>query len=320
MTTLFSSLRTQLKRIPRWLIYVVVFVFLASALASGWDKVKDYSWQFKPGYAVLALGVFVLYVLTVATLTTWVVRRMKITLPYRTGITMFLQATMTRYIPGGVWPFASVAARGAELKLPASMLVTALILKEMFVAWASAFAALPVIFIRFHDSPLHLDILAAIGLVASLVFAPLILRLAIKRLVQWRKLSADLAIAQLTSYGGFFLTLLAYLAAQVLYLVASLLFLMAVTDFTSTELIFGALAMNGAWLFGLLVLFAPQGIGAREAAMVYLLLPFVDAPVAIALSLGFRLMTTLADLVVFIPLLLGISRRKAVNIDSESFE
>lgn len=320
MTTLISTLRLQLKRIPRWLIYVVILVFLASALASGWDRVKDYAWQFKPAYAVLALILFVFYLVTVATVTTWLVRRLKIALPYRTGITMFLQATMTRYIPGGVWPFASVAARGAELNLPASMLVIALILKEMFVAWASAFAALPVIFIRFHDSPLHLDMLAGVGILASLVFAPLILRFAINRFAQWRKLSTDLAIAQLTSYGGFFLTLLAYVAAQVLYLVASLLFLMAVTDFTPTELIVGALAMNGAWLFGLLILFAPQGIGAREAAMVYLLLPFVDAPVAIALSLGFRLLTTLADLVIFAPLLLGLSRRKTPQVDSKAFE
>jgi len=149
---------------------------------------------------------------------------MELPLSYRTGIIMFLQSWVARYIPGGIWSFASVAMTGQELGLPSSMLVVALILKELFSVWASAWFALPVIFFRFHDSPLRLDLLAAVGLVASLVLAPFLLRRAINWIIRWRKLSLELAIDRITSFSGIFLTLLAFAAVQMLYLLAAFSF------------------------------------------------------------------------------------------------
>ncbi len=74
-----------------------------------------------------------------------------------------------------------------------------------------------------------------------------------------------------------------------------------------------------AWLVGFVVVFAPAGAGAREAALVFLLGAIATAPQAVAFALASRVLMTLADAVaVAVGLTLGRRSRPPTDRTAET--
>jgi hypothetical protein len=79
-------------------------------------------------------------------------------------------------------------------------------------------------------------------------------------------------------------------------------------------------AFAAAWVAGLLVLPVPAGLGVREAALVYLLVPELGQEGAIAFALITRLLHVLSDAMVALSLL-GFARWRArQGVGSEEYE
>lgn len=97
-----------------FLLLATVFLLLAfrgqwSALDDAWAT-TDGGWRFRVGWLLAALALGVSNLLGMATLWTWLARKLGQGVTYREGTVAWLGANLGRYIPGKVWQLAGLAA------------------------------------------------------------------------------------------------------------------------------------------------------------------------------------------------------------------
>jgi glycosyltransferase 2 family protein len=191
----------------------------------------------------------------------------------RTGVAQWCRTQVLRYLPGGIWaPVSRVAVVGGSALDRVSTVAA-----ENVIALCAALAV------------------GAVALAASgrWVWTPLALAAAapmvLAHVVKSRTRVNPLRVRRATA---------GYLVAFAAYVVAAVLAQAAVSGWQDAFLVAGAAAL--AWAAGLVVVFAPSGLGARELAYVGLLegaLPAGD-PAAGAVTL--RLVTVVAELAVLL--------------------
>ncbi len=300
-----KSLRPVL---PRWLqvaFFLTILGFLLAALVSGWDQVVTFDWRLNLPALAGAMLLLVIYMLLHGMLWTWMVRRLSLALPYGMGVRIYLSSQLAKYIPGGIWSFASVGLSGAQLGLPGTLLLLIYLVSTLLVLGVSALFAVPTLLVLFAAAP-GVNVLVGVVLLAGVLLLPPSLRWLIRAVVRWRKLDAGIAAERLTGYRVMLRLLLVFAAIHLLAFGAFFLYFTSLVDVTLDQGIYAAMAWSGSWFTGLVILIVPSGMGVREATLVLLLAPIVPAPVAIALAFGYRLFTTLLDLLVLAGLLAGI--------------
>lgn len=304
-----TSWRKKAYRLVQALFIIGIVGFLLTALYNGRDQLSTFNWQGNIPTLLFALLLLVVYMIIQAGLWVWMVRRLDLPLDYQTGIPMYLWSQMAKYIPGGVWSFASVGISSAQMGLPSALIMLIYIISMLLIIAISALFALPIFFIFFEDTPL-LQWAVLIGLpVALALFLP-VTRWVIHFVVRWRKLDVGTEIEQLTNYKTLFSLVVKFFACHLFAAAAFFLYYTALVDATVEQGLYATMAWSGSWFVGILVLIVPSGLGVREATLSGLLALFLPSPVAVALSLGYRLFTTVLDLVILAGLLLysGVQR------------
>lgn len=294
--------------IPRWaqvVLYLIIFVFLVSSLAAGWEQIQDFDWQITPLPLLLSFFVGAFYLSGRGALWTWNVKQLDIALSYRDGIRMWLTAHLSRYVPGGIWPYATVATTSNQLNLPGSVLTALFILHFLFVIWVNSLLALPLLFVWFADSPFRFDILIPVVFLIGTIAMPMVLRKMLTWIIRWRKISVPINIDKLTAPYTMFRTFGLFMGLQLTYLCLFFFVINGLIDINAAKAAYLSLAYLNSWFIGLLVLFVPQGLGVRESVFAILAAPFIPSAVAVALSAGLRLLTIAHDLSLLVILLLG---------------
>lgn len=290
-----NTWRKKAYRIIQTLFVVGIVGFLLLALYNGRDQLSEFNWQGNIPTLLFALSLLVIYMIIQAGLWVWMVRRLNLPLSYGAGIPMYLWSQMAKYIPGGVWAFASVGVSGAQIGLPSTLLLLIYIISMLMVISVSALFALPIFINFFGDTPL-LQWGVIIGLPVSLVLLVPVTRWVVNFVVRWRKLEVGTEIERLTNYRTLFGLLLKFSACHLFAAAAFFLYYTSLVDATLEEGIYATMAWSGSWFIGILVVIVPSGLGVREATLSGLLALFVPSSVAVALSLGYRLFTTVLDL------------------------
>ncbi len=204
-------------------------------------------------------------------------------LPVTAAARLFFVTQAGKYVPGAVWPFLAQAAAGRRFGVPAMTfpLTTALFLYSNVITGSIVSG----VCLALSGGPMWLALpllLAVVGL------WPGTLRLLFSLLARirpaWRVTLGH------GDWKGHLLLFAAWAWYGVgLFLLAQGLAGGAVSVVRSS----GAFAL--AWVVGLLVIFAPAGVGPREAVLVALLRGQASHADAIALALLSRVLMTLAD-------------------------
>lgn len=301
------SWRRVLNFLVQIALYSLITVFLIDSLARGWDQVKAYPWQYDIPLLALAVFLVLLNVVGQAILWTWAIRRMDLMLPYRDGVRIFLTSQLAKYIPGGVWSFANVAYSARKIDLPGSLLTLMFVLSTLLMVAANAVFAIPILPQLFPEFPVSLDLLMILGLALAIVLGPFVLRIALKRIAEWRKLDAEaIQCDRITGYSSMLFMFLVVLCLHAFNLLSVALFMQSSIEITWADSIRAALAWNSAWLAGFLFLIAPSGLGVREYVLVLLLQPIMPRSIATVISVLHRLFMTMVDLILL--LLVGLER------------
>ena len=266
----------------------VVVVMVGRSVAHNWDRFRSaqLTLALRPGW--LALSVALLAIVSALQIESWrrILAGWAQSLPYAAAARIWFLANLGRYVPGKVWSVAGMvvmaqregvqvwAATASTVAVQALGLGTAAAL----VAATAPNAASPV--------RLGAGVAAATLTVLALAWKGALPRLA--RLVgaseEWRALPANavltgsvLTLASWIAYGASFWALARGLGLPGLpFGVAS-----------------GVFALG--YVLGLLALFAPGGIGVREAIYISLLTPYVGSGGAIALSVASRLELSITE-------------------------
>jgi len=283
-------------RILQVALAVLVVGLAGRALANNWDafRAQDITWRFSPSWISLSLGVvFAMYALLIEA---WrrVVAGLGGKLEFLAAARIWALASLGKYIPGKVWAVAGAAALAKEagvdakaavtaavvlqaLAVGSGLLVTAVTAPQAFgggnAVWAAAaLATISLAVLAGAASP----ILAARMGLPAMPTGPVI-QAFIVNCIAW------------IGYGAAFLCLARGTLPE-----SALTFGQAVGVFT------------GSYLVGLIALFAPGGLGARESALLLLLTPAVGPKLALALAVVSRLQLTVTEIGVAVPFLLGM--------------
>ncbi len=203
---------------------------------------------------------------------------------------IWMASSISRYLPGGIWPYASRIAMAHAAGVKTGTTALSLVLETMLLAVSALVVSLPAIFglAGARVSPL----VAAAGIVLGLC------ALHPRTLSVGRRLPGRagrmLAEIQPVPYPQVLFLFFYYLVFWFLFGAAFTLFAHSLG--IAIAPIQAASAFALAFFLGFIAIFSPGGLGVREGALYFLLAPQVGSAAALTLSVSSRLWMMLGEL------------------------
>ncbi|MGQ9851530.1 MAG: hypothetical protein ACUVSU_15925 [Aggregatilineaceae bacterium] len=267
----------KLLRLVKWLWLVLVLGAVARYLWAHWDEVGP---QLRT-IALLRLGLAVLLLiaskLLLVVLSQRSVALAGYTIPYRRMFTINALSQLAKYLPGGIWHFVGRAGYYHTDGLPLRAVTQAMIVENLWLVF-SAFMAGVSGLLLYYAGGWRLAVALA-GLVAVWWAVLWLIRLRFSGERNWR--------GSLSTLG--FQALIWGLVGASLWVV-----LPSLDGWRSGSLAIGAFCIS--WVIGYVALFAPGGIGVREAAMTALLATALSAQDALLYAAIHRFLWVAAEL------------------------
>jgi uncharacterized membrane protein YbhN (UPF0104 family) len=229
---------------------------------------------------------------------TWSMRWWGATLAFREAWRIWALSNLARFIPGGVWQFAGIAGLAVRAGTSPIAATGAVVLQQLVVlatGVAVAAAFLPALALRTFP----LSYAVAVGVAgAALVIVAFALphgSALLQRLIA-RFSSRTLILPTMKPW-----TVARYSAALIVpwlaYGVAFWLFARGIVGDRAPGLALSIASFTAAYVWGIIWVPVPAGLGVREAALVALLGPQVGSDVAVILAIGSRVWLTAVEIV-----------------------
>ncbi len=212
-------------------------------------------------------------------------------LPLTQAVRIWFLTNLSRFVPGGFWQFAHLTAEAVGARISPVAAAGAVLFQQLvllgtgLVLTATLAPVLPLPALG-DASPGTVLALTSLGVVAVIILLPVVAP-ALERLTT-RLLRREVAWP-VVERGA----LSAHVAALVLpwlaYGVAFWLFGLALLGPEAPRLPVAAAAFIASYVAGIVAVFAPGGIGVREAALVALLAPATGPAAALLLAIASRL-------------------------------
>ncbi|HKJ03380.1 MAG TPA: lysylphosphatidylglycerol synthase transmembrane domain-containing protein [Longimicrobiales bacterium] len=290
-------------RLKRWLAYgaqlaltVLVTWFIVESLGPGMGELRSLDRAvWRPDLPLLALSCVVLLAGYFASAALWgliVVDLGGPRLPLAQVVQLFMVANLGRYLPGKVWQIAGLAVLARGRGVPAAVATGAAVLGQ----GVSLVAATLVGVLALAAGPEELRAwgLAGAGLLGvavALGLIPPVFRWAVGL---WFRLARQEPPRALGS-GHALVWLVLFAANWVVYALS--FWILAASFGHSGDLLPVASAFAAAYVLGYLMIFAPAGVGVREASLVALLTPYMGPGASGVLAVVARIWTTVVELV-----------------------
>jgi uncharacterized membrane protein YbhN (UPF0104 family) len=206
---------------------------------------------------------------------------------------VFLQSQLGKYVPGSVWHYAGRVGLARSRGVPVRITIVSLAI-EVGASVAAATAVGLFVLPLAVAVPVAVALTVVIGLSASgrisvrFLLAPL--RRLARRLVPIARDDVGLALHAVPRIAAM------YVPVWLVYGVAFWLTARALVPVPAGDLVYFTAAFALGWTAGMLVVFAPGGIGVREAVLVALLAPKLGEGEAIVVAAASRILLTTADL------------------------
>ena len=299
--------RPWLRRLLTGSLVAAAFVFLGREILRNTGQLRSFRWDFEPGLLLLSIVMLTAVLLWGVAVWQMVLARFGVDVKLRSLARAWFLANLSRYIPGVVWQFVSLAQLGPSVGLtPATIVTTLLVHVAIGLLAAGTLGAwlLPVGFAG-EFAPLIYGLRWASPLAVVLVH-PVVIRRGIflmqrvtrRESLDWRGTWLDglrLLVVSAASWG--------------LYGAAFYVFLRSFVPLAFSALP-AVIAINAlAFVVGYLVVIAPGGLGFKEGAIALLLAGLVPPAIAASLAIASRLWTITAEVTPALYLL----RRPAVR-------
>lgn len=217
-------------------------------------------------------------------------------MPGVAALRVFFLANLARYVPGGIWQFAGLAAMSAAEGVPPVAATAAVLFQQsaLLVTGATlALALAPIVLepvlarVGVGTPSLAVRLTLAVAVVAALIaLLPLVLptlRRAIEPRVRDVRAVPHVTASQLAAYIG------CTFAGWIGYGVSFIVFARAVLGAGVLPPVEGASIYVAAYVAGILTVIVPGGVGVREGVLVTALTPIVGIDRALFLAIASRL-------------------------------
>lgn len=207
-------------------------------------------------------------------------------------------ANLSRFIPGYVWQFAGLAGMSARAGV-SPIAATGGVLLQQLVSLLSGAVVCAALFPALAGTALPISygqavVIAVAGLAVAILALPhstALLQRATRRFAGDRVIFPTLRVRGLGVYTA------AQLLPWLAYGVAFWLFGRGIVGDRGPGLALATASFTAAYVWGIVWVVAPGGLGVREAALVSLLSPHVGADVAVILALGSRVWLTIVEII-----------------------
>jgi glycosyltransferase 2 family protein len=232
----------------------------------------------------------------VAALWVFTLRSLGGDLPLGYGVRIVLLSNLGKYLPGKVVHVVGQVMLAANRGVPPALGVTSILVELALSLMGACVVSLLSFPVLLEDYRAILVPLAVVGLpVGLIVLHPRVLR---RLLLLARNIVPGARSQELPNLASYRVTLqlfAGYAMSWVLMAIALYAVAASITSVDPGRL----LAMGGAvaisYVFGLVVPFAPAGLGAREGVTILLLSSFMPVPAAVVASVLYRLVSITAD-------------------------
>lgn len=288
------KLSPGLRRLFTFALVAAAFLFLGLEIQRNAEQLRSFRWEVRPG--LLALSVLLLSAVLLWGVAVWrvLLRRFGAEVPFRALARAWFLANLSRYIPGVVWQFVSLAQLGPSAGLSPAATVTTLLVQMGFLLLSAGVVGVWLLPRELAGAlaPLLPGLRWASPLALALVH-PAVIRAALRTVE--RVARRDVAEWRGSWLDGAWILLLSG-CSWVLYGAAFHLFLASFVALPPSALP-AVTAMNAlAFIVGYAAFFAPGGLGFKEGALALLLAGLVPAGVAAALAVASRLWTVAGEL------------------------
>jgi len=279
-----------MRRVLRWAFLAVAVALLAWAVASQWDEVvdalRDLTWGAVAASlvaCVVALGVNAM---------SWraVMRAVGLDVPVPEAARVFLLSQVGKYVPGSVWPVLAQAelARDHGVSRPRAM-TGSIVAMVVGVAMSGVVAAVGLVLSQPGALAAYWWVLVVAAALATLLVPAVLARVVALafRVTRRGEEPVRIGAAPLAASAAWSLLMWAILGVHAWLLLRELA--------PDAGLLVATGAFAFAWLVGFVVVLAPAGAGAREAALVLALAPVATPAQALGLALVSRFLMTAAD-------------------------
>jgi len=284
------------KNAIRYGFLAIALALLAWAVVAQWDEVSaalaNLSWPAILGAglaATLALGVNALSWREVM-----VGVGLKATVP--SALRVFLLSQVGKYVPGSVWPVLAQAEFARDHGVTRARAMTGSIVAMVVGVVTSALVGLVGIAIAAPDAvATYWWVVPVVAALVCVLLPPVLRRIVALAFTVTKRKEQPAAIC-----GGALLRSAAWSVLMWLLLgVQAWLLLREIVSHSTISYVLATGAFALAWLVGFLVVIAPAGAGAREAALLLLLGSVATRPEALSLALVSRFVMTVADVIGF---------------------
>lgn len=279
----------------RWILQIafiaVLLYFVARYFDSQWSQL-DWS-RLRVDWGLLAFGLLVYVVgMGLLPLGSWFMQRwMGFHVAALDMWQAFFLAQMVKYLPGGFWSLPGRAVlyhRQGLTAIESSALVLIEVIGLLCGAGIVGLLSLPLLLALVPDTGVII-LVAAAGAVIGLIG----LRYLLPRL---RGFGTALRRLSVRGFGGL---VVIYTFNWLVLGAAFGMMTLAVGGEIPVPAFAQIIGLHAvAWALGFVVIFAPGGIGVREAVLTFTLLAFMDAPLPLTASILGRIGWTLAELVI----------------------
>jgi hypothetical protein len=288
-----TSPRSRLKVVVRLAILLLALGFLAALVASQWQALQSFQWQFQPLWLLPSFALLAVAALLELSIWRALLASLGGHLRWRRAAETWFLSNIVRYIPGNILQFLGMAELAADDGVSRLATFTSVALHQVLnMAAGLTLAALT---FALAGQGAWLEALRPVLLLAPLGLLLCHPRL-LERMLNWLLALLKRPAIQVTlTWRQIGLLLLGYAATWLVMGSGFALLAAAVTPITASQ--FAALVATwiAAYVVGYLSLLTPGGLGVREGAMIVLLAPLFPAPVPTVLALTARLWVIIGE-------------------------
>src|SRR5438105_62872 len=312
----FLRARPRLTKGIQLALLVLTVAFCAWALQDQWSKAEPLLANASPLYLALSFAIVAVYYLVfilgwIRMLEAWDIR-----VSYRVALQAEMVSMLAKYLPGGVW---TPAARALALRRYAGVMETPTVLASILVEAALSAISGVIVFVVslawVRDVNAPLPALIAFALLLTALLHPRVFRPLMNKLLKpfgadsIEPLPFPLTLGLLLFYCGTWL-----IGGFAVYF---MLRSVGAEVGLATIPFLGGVSAVGA-IVAVLAVFAPSGLGAREASMYGLLLAITTSGPALGVTLLNRLAITLVEVLLFAAGLVGWRLARSRRIDDRA--
>jgi len=287
--------------------------FLAYYLTKNWDNLGRYEWKFD--FWLFALSAALLWLAIAGSVFTYARLLNMISekpLSFFKVYRLFNLTNIGRYIPGRLWSIIGFVYYSGEYGISPKRAAVATIINE--VASKTAALSVGLLYFIFSNEYSHFlpIMLAVLALDFVIIYPKTLNRVAnaILKLMKKQPVEIDFSYAAVLKICGM------YVIVWLFHSIAFYVLIAAITKIGPVNPLQFAAILPLCWIIGYLVIFAPGGIGVREAMLVVMLGRFMPQEVALIIAIVQRIWFTLVEAINFVSALI-IPQGKATAL-SES--